>query len=150
MCVYHASSRAFLGLFNSCQSFGSYKRGQRVSSHLRRLLSRLNIKYLGIQRTIVQKKNSLRFGLFFSPSFFTSSILKLLKSYFPRTSMIMVDVRNIKILEMAMEQFFLPYFGNGLLATLRWPVINCDRNSVRTHLGHISNAPRKHLRHTPD
>ena len=31
MCLYHASGRTFLGLFNSCQSFGSNKRGQRVS-----------------------------------------------------------------------------------------------------------------------
>ena len=77
--------------------------------------------YLGIQQTIVQKKNSLLFGLFFSLSFFTSSILKLLKSFSLRTSMIMADVRNIKILEMAMEQFYLPYFGNGLVSTLLGP-----------------------------
>ena len=95
--------------------------------------------YLGIQRTIVQKKNSRRFGLFFSPSFFTSSILKLLKSYSPRTSMITAEVRNIKIFEMEMEQFFPSYFGNGLLSTLRRPVIllsgmNYVLNSVPTRL----------------
>ena len=67
-------------------------------------------------------------------------MLKLLKSYSPRTSMITADVRNIKILEMEMEQFFLSCFGNGLLSTLRRPVIllpgmNYDRNFVPTRLG---------------